>query len=57
MPLAPPATNRQASKRYVHQTGLDRGLLELVGLRASLINGYACCADMHTEVARTSGSP
>jgi AhpD family alkylhydroperoxidase len=39
-------------ERYVHQTGLDRGLLELVKLRASLINGCAYCVDMHTKVAR-----
>ena len=38
-----------------HQAGLDRGLLELVKLRASLINGCAYCADMHTKVARSQG--
>jgi AhpD family alkylhydroperoxidase len=42
-------------EEYVHQTGLDRGLLELVKLRASLINGCAYCADMHTKVARSRG--
>jgi alkylhydroperoxidase family enzyme len=26
-------------ERYVHETGLDRGLVELGKLRASLING------------------
>jgi AhpD family alkylhydroperoxidase len=40
-------------EQYVHQTGLDRGLLELVKLRASLINRCAYCADMHTKVARS----
>ena len=40
---------------YVHQTGLDRPLLELVKLRASLINGCAYCVDMHTKVARSLG--
>jgi AhpD family alkylhydroperoxidase len=44
-----------ALERYVHQTGLERGLLELVKLRASLINGCAYCADMHTQVARSQG--
>ena len=44
-------------EKYVHQTSLDRGLLELVKARASLINGCACCGEMHTKVARTSGSP
>jgi AhpD family alkylhydroperoxidase len=42
-------------EQYVHQSGLDRGLLELVKLRASLINGCAYCADMHTKVARSRG--
>jgi AhpD family alkylhydroperoxidase len=41
--------------KYVHQAGLDRGLLELVKLRASLINGCAYCVDMHTKVARSQG--
>jgi AhpD family alkylhydroperoxidase len=41
--------------KYVHQAGLDRGLLELVRLRASLINGCAYCVDMHTRVARSRG--
>lgn len=42
-------------ERHVQQTGLDRGLLELVKLRASLINGCAYCVDMHTKVARSQG--
>src|SRR6478672_3743861 len=42
-------------EQYVHQTGLDHGLLELVRLRASLINGCAYCADMHTKIARSQG--
>ena len=42
-------------ERYVHQSGLDRGLIELVKLRASLINGCANCVDMHTKVARSQG--
>lgn len=42
-------------ERYIHQTGLDRGLLELVKLRASLINGCAYCVDMHTKIARSLG--
>jgi AhpD family alkylhydroperoxidase len=41
--------------KYVHQAGLNRGLLELVRLRASLINGCAYCVDMHTKVARSQG--
>jgi AhpD family alkylhydroperoxidase len=39
-------------EEYVHRTGLERGLLELVRLRASLINGCAYCVDMHTKVER-----
>ena len=42
-------------EQYVHRAGLDRGLLELVKLRASLMNGCAYCADMHTKVARSRG--
>lgn len=40
---------------HVRQTGLDRGLIELVKLRASLINGCAYCVDMHTKIARSLG--
>jgi AhpD family alkylhydroperoxidase len=40
---------------YVHQSGLERPLLELVKLRASLMNGCAYCVDMHTKVARSLG--
>ena len=40
---------------YVHESGLDAPLLELVRLRASLINGCAYCVDMHTKVARSLG--
>jgi AhpD family alkylhydroperoxidase len=42
-------------ERYVHESGLDPKLLELVKLRASLINGCAYCVDMHTKVARSLG--
>jgi AhpD family alkylhydroperoxidase len=41
--------------RYVHQSGLEPQLLELIKLRASLINGCAYCVDMHTKVARSLG--
>jgi AhpD family alkylhydroperoxidase len=44
-----------ALEHYVHRSGLDPKLLELVKLRASLINGCAYCVDMHTKVARTLG--
>ena len=42
-------------EQYVHQAGLDPKLLELVKLRASLINGCAYCIDMHTKDARANG--
>jgi AhpD family alkylhydroperoxidase len=44
-----------ALEHYVHQSGLDPKLLELVKLRASLMNGCAYCVDMHTKVARSLG--
>ncbi len=40
---------------YVHGTGLDAALLELVKIRASQINGCAYCIDMHTKDARGRG--
>ena len=44
-----------ALERYVHESGLDKQLLELIKLRASLINGCAYCVDMHTKIARSLG--
>jgi AhpD family alkylhydroperoxidase len=44
-------------ENYVHQSGLEPTLLELVRLRASLMNGCAYCADMHTKVALHSAKP
>lgn len=34
---------------YIMQSGLDAGLVELVYLRISQINGCAYCLDMHTR--------
>ena len=42
-------------ERYVRQSDLERPLIELVKLRASLMNGCAYCVDMHTKVARSLG--
>ncbi len=42
-------------ERYLHQCGLDPGLLELIKLRASQINGCAYCIDMHWKDARARG--
>ncbi|MCB9480106.1 MAG: carboxymuconolactone decarboxylase family protein [Deltaproteobacteria bacterium] len=40
---------------YVDKCGLDYGLIELVKLRASQINGCAFCIDLHTTRLREHG--
>ena len=40
---------------YLAGCGLEHPLLELVKVRASQINGCACCIDMHTQDARAAG--
>lgn len=40
---------------YVHRSGLEQPLLELIKTRASQLNGCAFCLDMHTKDARASG--
>jgi len=40
---------------YLHQSGLDAKLIELVKMRASQINGCAYCLDMHSKAARAAG--
>ena len=42
---------------YLAGCGLEPGLLELVKIRASQINGCAFCIDMHTKDARAAGEP
>ena len=42
-------------ENYARRCGLEPSLLELVKLRASLINGCAYCADMHAQGARSLG--
>ena len=44
-----------ALETYVHQSGLEASLLELVKMRASQINGCAYCLDMHSKDARAAG--
>jgi len=44
-----------ALENYVHQSGLESSLCELVKTRASQINGCAYCLDMHTKDARKAG--
>jgi AhpD family alkylhydroperoxidase len=40
---------------FVHRCGLEHGLLELIKLRASQINGCAHCIDMHSKELRAAG--
>jgi AhpD family alkylhydroperoxidase len=40
---------------YVNHCGLEPGLIELVKMRASQINGCAFCLDMHSRDARRRG--
>lgn len=44
-----------ALERYARDSNLEPALLELVRLRASMINGCAYCVDMHTKDARVGG--
>jgi AhpD family alkylhydroperoxidase len=41
--------------RVVHDSALPAATRELVNLRASQINGCACCTDMHTKDALAAG--
>jgi len=41
--------------KYLRSCGLEPGLLELVKLRASQINGCAYCVDMHSKDLRAAG--
>jgi AhpD family alkylhydroperoxidase len=45
----------RALDQYVTQSGLELGLLDLVKIRASQLNGCAYCVDMHTKDARARG--
>jgi len=42
-------------EKYVHQSGLEESLIDLVKLRASQINGCAYCIDMHWKDLRSLG--
>ena len=44
-----------AIEGYLHGCGLDHGMLHLIKLRASQINGCAYCIDMHSKDARALG--
>jgi AhpD family alkylhydroperoxidase len=40
---------------FVHRSGLERPLVDLIRTRVSQINGCAYCIDMHTKDARAGG--
>ncbi|HVA95560.1 MAG TPA: carboxymuconolactone decarboxylase family protein [Candidatus Dormibacteraeota bacterium] len=42
-------------EKYISECGLDHGLIHLIKLRASQINGCAYCIDMHSIDARALG--
>ncbi|MCP3138660.1 carboxymuconolactone decarboxylase family protein [Pyxidicoccus xibeiensis] len=42
-------------ERYLHECGLEVGLLHLIKLRASQLNGCAYCIDMHWKDLRATG--
>jgi AhpD family alkylhydroperoxidase len=42
-------------ERYLHECGLEAGLLHLIKMRASQINGCAYCLDMHSKDLRALG--
>ena len=42
-------------ERQVRQAGFDHGLLDLVRMRASQLNGCSYCLDMHSKDARANG--
>src|SRR5579859_3926170 len=44
-----------AAIKDLKQAGVDQGLIELVRLRASQLNGCAYCADTHSADARAAG--
>ncbi len=53
---APDAMKAMLSiEKYAANSGLEHSLYELVKTRASQINSYAFCLDMHTKDARKAG--
>ncbi|MDN5000485.1 carboxymuconolactone decarboxylase family protein [Bradyrhizobium sp. GCM10027634] len=45
----------RAVEAYILKSGLPRGMIELVKMRASQINGCAYCLDVHAKDARKHG--
>jgi len=51
--IAPQAYRAMAGlEAYIRNSGLEPGLLELIKMRASQMNGCAYCIDMHPKDAR-----
>lgn len=42
-------------EKYLHDCGIEKGLLHLIKLRASQLNGCAYCIDMHWKDLRSIG--
>lgn len=42
-------------EKYIRECGLEEGLINLITLRASQINGCAFCLDMHWKDLRAAG--
>ncbi len=54
--VSPEARNTiRVMETFVRQSGFEPSLLELIRLRASILNGCAYCIDMHTKDARAGG--
>jgi AhpD family alkylhydroperoxidase len=54
--LAPDAYRAlRGVEAYLHTSGLEHSLIELVKMRASQINGCAFCLNMHSADARKGG--
>lgn len=44
-----------ALENYVQNSGIEKRLIHLIKLRASIINGCSYCVDMHVKEARHTG--
>jgi AhpD family alkylhydroperoxidase len=56
MAVAPQAYHAMYGlESYIRQSGLEHGLIHLVKLRVSYMNGCAYCVDMHSMDARAIG--
>jgi AhpD family alkylhydroperoxidase len=48
-------TLHKAAITDLRKAGVDQGLIELIRLRASQLNGWAYCVDTHSADARSAG--